>query len=181
MALIGKWIGLIFRVATGNKKTRLLLTPIVGLSYLSLIGIFILLSFIVDGLVEFPKILPFPWTLVAGIAVIAGGFFLMLYSVIYFIKAKGTPVPFNPPPILITTGPYAYARNPMLAGLFIQLFGAGILINSLSLILIFAPLFILVNIWELKKVEEPELEKRLGKDYIEYKNRVPMFFPWLKK
>jgi protein-S-isoprenylcysteine O-methyltransferase Ste14 len=35
-------------------------------------------------------------------------------------------------------------------------------------------------VWELKAIEEPELEKRLGKDYVEYKKRVPMFFPWMK-
>ncbi len=39
----------------------------------------------------------------------------------------------------------------------------------------------IVSNWELKKVEEPELEKRLGKDYREYKKQVPMFFPRLKK
>jgi protein-S-isoprenylcysteine O-methyltransferase Ste14 len=35
-------------------------------------------------------------------------------------------------------------------------------------------------VWELKAVEERELEKRLGKDYVEYKKRVPMFIPRLK-
>jgi protein-S-isoprenylcysteine O-methyltransferase Ste14 len=35
-------------------------------------------------------------------------------------------------------------------------------------------------VWELKAVEERELEKRLGKDYVEYKKRVPMFVPRLK-
>jgi len=34
---------------------------------------------------------------------------------------------------------------------------------------------------ELKMVEEPELEKRFGKEYLEYKKRVPMFIPWFKK
>jgi protein-S-isoprenylcysteine O-methyltransferase Ste14 len=30
---------------------------------------------------------------------------------------------------------------------------------------------------ELKAIEEPELEMRLGEAYREYKKRVPMFFP----
>jgi len=33
---------------------------------------------------------------------------------------------------------------------------------------------------ELKAIEEPELEKRLGKKYLEYKKKMPMFIPWLK-
>jgi len=103
----------------------------------------------------------------------------MLWSILHFIKVKGTPVPFNPPPKLVITGPYAYVRNPMLSGMFILLFGFGILFNSISLVFIFTPIFILLNFLELKAIEEPELEKRLGKDYSKYKKRVPMFFPKL--
>jgi len=99
-----------------------------------------------------------------------------MLSIIYFIKVKGTPVPFNPPPKLVTTGLYKYSRNPMLTGIFIQLFGIGMLNNSIALIFIYTPLFILLNFWELKKIEEPELEKRFGKEYLDYKRKTPMFF-----
>jgi len=69
----------------------------------------------------------------------------------------------------------------MLTGIFMQLFGIGISLGSLSLIFIFTPLFIIINVWELKKVEEPELERRLGEAYVKYKKDVPMFFPFLTK
>ena len=70
-------------------------------------------------------------------------------------------------------------RNPMLTGVFVLLFGLGVLFRSISLVSIFTPLFILLNVWELKALEERELERRLGKDYVEYKKRVPMFIPRL--
>ena len=57
----------------------------------------------------------------------------------------------------------------MLSGLFMQLFGLGIALGSLSLVFIFTPLFVIMNVWELKNVEEPELVKRLGREYVEYK------------
>jgi hypothetical protein len=66
-------------------------------------------------------------------------------------------------------------------GNFYPVICLGILYNSLALILIFTPLFIFINYWELKRVEEPELEKRLGQEYIDYKKRVPMFFPLREK
>jgi protein-S-isoprenylcysteine O-methyltransferase Ste14 len=88
-------------------------------------------------------------------------------------------VPFNPPPEVVTTGPYRYARNPMLTGVFLFLFGLGIAVDSLSLVLFFTPLFILTNVWELKEIEEPELVKRFGNEYIEYQLRTPMFIPRL--
>jgi len=38
-------------------------------------------------------------------------------------------------------------------------------------------MFIIFNVLELKLVEEPELERRFGESYIEYRRRVPMFIP----
>ena len=66
----------------------------------------------------------------------------------------------------------------MTAGLFMTMFGAGVYFGSITSMLIFTPLYILIHYIHLKHIEEPELEKRLGKEYIEYKKRVPMFFPW---
>ena len=40
--------------------------------------------------------------------------------------------------------------------------------------------FEFINFWELKSIEEPELEKRLGEEFIEYRKRTPMFFPSLR-
>jgi protein-S-isoprenylcysteine O-methyltransferase Ste14 len=181
VSLTGKWINLVYRVATGDWKTKLLFAPIVGLFFLGLIGCFILLSFVVDRSLHFPRISYSPWNQLVGGLVVAFGLSLMLLSVSYFVRSRGTPVPLSPPPKLVTVGPYRFVRNPMLTGIFIQLFGLGILFGSVSLLLIFTPLFILMNVWELKKVEEPELLKRLGKDYAEYRERVPMFFPWVRK
>jgi Putative protein-S-isoprenylcysteine methyltransferase len=181
MSLTGKWIDLIYKVATGNRKVRLIIAPLVGILYWGLVCLFIFLSFLVDQILQLPKIFGYPWTLIIGSPVIIAGFILMVFSILHFLKIRGTPVPFSPPPKLVTDGPYRHARNPMLTGIFIQLFGLGILYNSLALILIFTPLFILINYWELKRVEEPELEKRLGQEYVDYKKRVPMFFPWRGK
>jgi protein-S-isoprenylcysteine O-methyltransferase Ste14 len=106
----------------------------------------------------------------AGVAVTA-------WSAFHFLKVKGTPVPFNPPPQVVRTGPYRYARNPMLTGVFLFLFGLGLGLNSASLVFLFTPLFVLINVWELKQIEEPELTRRLGDDYIEYRRQTPMFLP----
>ncbi|MBW2180671.1 MAG: hypothetical protein JRG81_09935, partial [Deltaproteobacteria bacterium] len=64
-----------------------------------------------------------------------------------------------------------------LSGIFLVLFGCGLLFQSISLIFIFTPLFILINGIEIKMIEEPELEMRLGREYLEYKKNTPMFIP----
>ncbi len=58
-----------------------------------------------------------------------------------------------------------------------MLLGLGILLNSISLIFILTPLFILLNILYLKTIEEKEMEKKFGQQYLEYKESVPMFIP----
>jgi protein-S-isoprenylcysteine O-methyltransferase Ste14 len=65
----------------------------------------------------------------------------------------------------------------MLTGVFSLLFAFGVFFGSVSLLVVFTPLFIFINFWELKSIEEPELEKRLGEEYIKYRERTPMFFP----
>ncbi len=178
MSLKDRSIHLIYRTATGSRKVRLLITPIVALSYFLFASLFVILSFPADHLFGFPGLLPPSISAVLSIPVIFLGLFLYFWSALHFMRLKGTPVPFNPPPELVTSGPYAYIRNPMLSGLFIFLFGLGLAFRSVSLFFIFTPLFIMINVMELKTIEEPELEMRLGPKYLEYKEKTPMFFPW---
>ena len=112
-----------------------------------------------------------------SIPVIALGVVLTAWSGLHFLKVKGTPVPFNPPQEIVETGPYRYARNPMLSGVFLVLFGLGIAFDSPSLVFFFTPLFIAANVWELKRIEEPELVKRFGEEYTTYRRQTPMFVP----
>ena len=153
-----KLISLFYKTATGSKKVRNFLTPIGVIFFFSLIGLFIIVSLWFDRVLHFPKIVSYPLNTMISFFILSIGLFLMLWSISDFIKVKGTPVPFNQPPKLVTTGPYSYIRNPMLSGVFI-----------------------LFNFFELKTMEEPELEIRLGKDYSKYIKSVPMFFPRFKK
>lgn len=177
LSLRTKWINLIYTVATGSRKLRLILTPVVGLSYLFFATLFVIASFFIDRLLNFPQFPPAPINIYFSIPCVFVGLFLVGWSQLNFFKVKGTPVPFNPPPKLVTAGPYTYIRNPMLSGIFILLIGLALAFKSISMLFIFTPLFILVNVMEIKAIEEPELEKRLGKDYLKYKKKTPMFFP----
>jgi protein-S-isoprenylcysteine O-methyltransferase Ste14 len=180
MNLRERLIGIFYGAATSSRKTRNLLTPAGAVFFFGLIALLVFAALQLDKLLDFPELLPTSLNIIVSVPIIVIGLFLMAWSVLHFVRVKGTPVPFNPPPKLVTTGPYAHVRNPMLTGVFVLLFGLGVLLRSISLVSIFTPLFILFNVWELKAVEEQELERRLGKDYVEYKKGVPMFIPRLK-
>jgi len=181
LGLKTKWIDLLYRVATGSRKFRNLLTPIGAVFYVCLTVLFVVVAIHVDKLLRLPKILPKTLNLILSLPILSVALFMMGWSVYNFLKVKGTPVPFNPPPKLVTSGPYAYTRNPMLTGIFLLLFGLAVFFRSISLALLFTPLFILINAWEVKAIEEAELEKRFGEEYVEYRKQTPMFFPSLKK
>ena len=180
MSIRDRWISLLHRTATGTKKTRTLLTPIGVVIFGVFTGFFVIMAVLVDRWLAL--LWPFPsglsWLIAAPL--IALGVGLTAWSASHFLKVKGTPVPFNPPPTLVMTGPYQFVRNPMLTGVFLLLFGIGFAIKSLSLVVLFTPLFVLANVWELKEIEEPELVQRLGEDYVAYQQRTPMFIPGMR-
>ena len=68
----------------------------------------------------------------------------------------------------------------MMSGLFIVIFGISIRLVSYSLLFFYLPLFILLICIMVKMVEEPGLEERFKEEYRQYKENIPMFFPWRK-
>ena len=166
-----------YRIATGSKRLRTILTPIGLCVFFGLLLLVIFGSLKMDKTLNFPILLPGQIGIIIGLVLLISGSFFWIWCIIWFIKARGTPVPFNPPPELVSGGPYAWSRNPMLTGVFAFLFGMGFLLGSISMVLIWIPVFIIFNVIELKLVEEPELERRFGDSYRAYKKHVPMFFP----
>ncbi|MGW8258116.1 MAG: methyltransferase family protein [Thermoguttaceae bacterium] len=76
---------------------------------------------------------------------------------------------------LITSGPYAYTRNPIYLAVLIALVGCFFLSRLTALGLLAA--FFAVHFTLVAKWEERELKQRFGQEYIEYARRVPLFFP----
>jgi protein-S-isoprenylcysteine O-methyltransferase Ste14 len=117
------------------------------------------------------------WTLLPGIVLmIIGGMLCLVCVGIFIVKGKGTPAVFDPPTEFVAIGPYKYVRNPMYIGGFILLIGFGLFHRSLSILILFIVLFFLFHLFVVF-VEEPQLEKRFGKSYIEYKNSVKRWIP----
>ncbi|TET25351.1 MAG: isoprenylcysteine carboxylmethyltransferase family protein [Dehalococcoidia bacterium] len=177
MGLGDRWAETVYRIATTKGRRKILLTPLGLIFWFGLSVLLVFASLALDGLL--PVRLPFfaPVSLSLGWLLVVLGGSLCLGTVYSFSKARGSPVPLNPPQKLVTTGLYSRVRNPMLVGWFIMLFGLGILLHSIFLIFIFTPLFILLNALYLKNVEEKEMEKKFGQDYLNYKKSVPMFIP----
>jgi len=72
---------------------------------------------------------------------------------------------------LVVEKPYSYCRNPLYCGLISFYVGISILIGSISsliMVIVFSVIVFSVIIMSyIKLIEEKELEKRFGNDYLE--------------
>jgi protein-S-isoprenylcysteine O-methyltransferase Ste14 len=107
------------------------------------------------------------------------GIFLAVWTVSLFTKfGQGTPAPWDPPQKLVIRGPYRFVRNPMITGVLFMLASEAILFQSWP-ILFWLMFFFLLNQLYFPIFEERSLEKRFGKDYLQYKKHVPRWIPRL--
>lgn len=173
-------VDLLYSVVTGSHRRRALLTPVGLALFAGLLLLLVVVARHVDAWLGLPALAAGHSSIFVGLGLTGVGVFLCGSCAAFFLRARGTPVPFNPPRELVTTGPYARVRNPMLTGLFVILFGVGILLHSTALVFLVMPVFIVANVVELRLVEEPELERRFGAVYTEYRREVPMFIPVLR-
>ncbi|MBU3940672.1 MAG: isoprenylcysteine carboxylmethyltransferase family protein [Nanoarchaeota archaeon] len=100
------------------------------------------------------------------------GIYLNLIFVYYaFKKEKTTVNPYEIPNKLVKYGAFKITRNPCYLGMALTLLGVSIWLGSL-VSFIFPFLFIvLTNIFTIP-IEEKNLEKKFGKEYLDYKKKV---------
>lgn len=114
---------------------------------------------------------------VAGSALIAVGLLLMYRTISLFARfGEGTLAPWDPTQRLVVRGPYRHVRNPMISGVLSILLGESALLGSPPLLLWFLAFFAINALW-MPLVEESDLERRFGDDYLLYKRAVPRWIP----
>lgn len=80
---------------------------------------------------------------------------------------------------LVTTGAYAYSRNAIYLSVTLLLLGLFFVSRSTPIAML--TLFAFVHFMLVAKWEERELTERFGKEYLDYKQRVPFFIPSIRR
>ncbi len=136
----------------------------------------------VDRFFNIPPFPPFPFNVFLGVGI-------MLLGAAIGIKATrqlryaGKGLPWGAldeeakTKLLVTNGIYYYTRNPIVLGYMLLPLGMGLLFRSLGMAILFPALVLLIMIIRIKKWEEPDLEKRFGRKYLEYKHKTPFLLP----
>ena len=115
-----------------------------------------------------------------GLILLLLGFFLLIKSIILFVKiGNGTLAPWNPTRNIVVKGLYRHFRNPMISGVVLILFAESFLLISMAILFLAVFFFIANHVYFILK-EEPDLVIRFEDEYIEYKKNVPRWIPRLK-
>jgi protein-S-isoprenylcysteine O-methyltransferase Ste14 len=78
-------------------------------------------------------------------------------------------------PGLVKIGILAHVRHPMYLGYILAYL--GFIVGTMSLLSVIPWLLIIHLYVKLANYEEQKLEQRFGKDYLEYKRKVPKWIP----
>lgn len=157
------------------------LKSILALPFMVIVVIPILINYLLTDLVFNPL---YGWN--PKVIAVLGFFFLIIgatlfiQSIILFVKiGKGTLAPWNPTRKIVVKGLYRHMRNPMICGVCGILLAEAFLFKSI-IILSWSLFFLLLNHVYFILKEEPDLIKRFGAEYQEYKDNVPRWIPRLR-
>ncbi len=103
---------------------------------------------------------------ILGLVIAAIGVGIVIWSVV----AAGH-VDIESPQKLITSGPYARSRNPMMIAWTLIYVGIALVANSVWIFALFALVILVTHFVDIPK-EERFLENQFGDEYIEYRRRV---------
>lgn len=77
---------------------------------------------------------------------------------------------------LAKTGPYGLVRHPQYTGIFLALFGEGVVHWPTVFSLTAFPIIVIAYVLLARK-EERQMIEEFGEEYRQYQRRVPMFWP----
>lgn len=139
--------------------------------------LFFIPKYILDRALGFQTFLtPVVRALLGGSLIALGIIFLFLSIRDQRTIGKGTPMPLLATQKLVTQGSYKYCRNPIYLGVIKLFLGISFLFDSISS-LIMVLIFSVIILLYARFIEEKELEKRYGEDYLAYKKATPFLIP----
>ncbi len=123
------------------------------------------------GLSPLPDLLR--WVGLLPLTVGAAG---IAWSFLLFVRVgRGTPNPLVPPQVLVTVGPFAWTRNPIILSHALASVGVALVVGSpAALVLV---LLMGIPVQFIVRREERSLEARYGDGYRRYAAIVPRWIP----
>jgi len=103
------------------------------------------------------------------------GLVSLLIASISFRRAQTNIKPWKPTTRIISSGLFAYSRNPIYLAFCAITIGIGFIVNNLWIVLSFIPSIVVIFFTTIKK-EEAYLANKFGQEYLAYKEKVRRWF-----
>jgi protein-S-isoprenylcysteine O-methyltransferase Ste14 len=114
--------------------------------------------------------LPMPLRL-AGLALLLVGTVLLVLASFGFARARTAIEPWKPTTAIVTSGVYAWSRNPIYVAFCLITSGIGLASVNVWMVFSTVPAALLVYSLAIKK-EEQYLQQKFGDEYLQYQRRV---------
>ena len=119
---------------------------------------------------------PLALKILGVILLLAGGALVLETTARFAFQGRGTPAPWAPPERFVERGSYRFVRSPMYLGVILLVLGQALLLGREVL---FAWAVVAWLIFEVSLIswEEPQLRRRFGASYDDYRRRVKRWIP----
>ena len=111
----------------------------------------------------------------AGALLVVSSLPVPLWAARTMHRAGTTANPMRPVTQLVVTGPYRLSRNPMYLAMTIGYVGLALLVNSLWVGVVLAPLLVVLHLGVIAR-EERYLDAKFGDEYRRYRKEVRRWF-----
>lgn len=151
--------------------------------YIGVIGEYFLVIFLalrLNNVLKLPSLFNFFFRMFGFILTVLGLFLIGWSCWLQFKTGQGTTGFSEPTKKLVTSGPYGIVRNPMMYGQFLFFAGLGFLMELVAMFLLL-PILIFAMHGFIVFIEEPNLKRRFGQEWVDYTERVHRWFPRLSK
>ncbi|MBN1871068.1 MAG: isoprenylcysteine carboxylmethyltransferase family protein [Candidatus Omnitrophica bacterium] len=136
-----------------------------------------------DRALDLKPIISYPLNVVFFIILSLTGALIIWRAYTYLVfVGEGSPCPqLGGTKKLVTTGPYSLIRHPSVIGKLCGVIGLGLLSRSPFFTFAVIPSLFVWSAFYNRFIQEKGCEDKFGGAYLEYRKRVPMFIPKLRK
>jgi len=131
----------------------------------------LIIGFIFDSFIFRTNFYDSKFIVIIGYIVISAGIIFALFGLQIFLQMKENPHPHTETNKLIIKGIFKYSRNPLYVAMAFIYTGMSIILNSLAMLIMFAPVIMIINYGVIIR-EEKYLSQLFGDEFLEYKKQV---------
>src|SRR5262245_35804736 len=111
-----------------------------------------------------PALAPYPYSWFGALLAVAG-LGVTMTAASRFHRIRTNIRTFNEPTLMVTDGLFSWSRNPMYLGMAAFLVGLGIVLGTLSPLLVAAAFIIIADRWYIR-FEEAAMRRKFGDAYV---------------